>query len=123
MCASIARRPRLTKFCDALSSTSMFDRRSATTFPSVVRSGRSTSHRYFGLVVPLAVTISVELLRTLPLTAMFTSVTQCMPAPVSASHIAFAQVGAAPVGMNCRIACVSCAPLFRTKWLAKAASP
>eukprot|EP00965_Chrysotila_dentata_P121492 4016633-Pleurochrysis_carterae.AAC.1 len=91
-CDSTARRLRLTQLCDALSSTNIFARRSATTFPSALRSGRSTSHRYLGLVVPFAVTIiSVELARTLSLTAKAMSVMQCMPAPVSPSHMAFAQ--------------------------------
>eukprot|EP00965_Chrysotila_dentata_P149375 4933089-Pleurochrysis_carterae.AAC.1 len=48
-----------------------------------LRRGRSTSHRYFGLVVPFAVTMNVELFCTLPFTAKATSVTQCILAPVS----------------------------------------
>eukprot|EP00965_Chrysotila_dentata_P010770 349857-Pleurochrysis_carterae.AAC.1 len=54
MCASVASLPRLTRLRDALSSTSTFFRRSVTTSPLSVRSGRSTSQRYLGRVVPLA---------------------------------------------------------------------
>eukprot|EP00965_Chrysotila_dentata_P113915 3766465-Pleurochrysis_carterae.AAC.1 len=58
-----------------------------TTTPVSVRSGMSTSQRYLGVVVPLAVTMSVLLGRRLPFTASEVLVSQCMPAPVSPSHI------------------------------------
>eukprot|EP00965_Chrysotila_dentata_P034838 1159781-Pleurochrysis_carterae.AAC.1 len=72
--------------------------------PLSVRSGMSTSHRYLDVVVPLAVTMSgVQLLcRRLPFTANAVLVTQCMPAPVSPSHIVLAPV-AAIAGMDCMI--------------------
>eukprot|EP00965_Chrysotila_dentata_P037017 1231786-Pleurochrysis_carterae.AAC.6 len=105
-CASAARRPKHTRLmCDALSRPRTFVSRSAVTWPSVVRSCRSTSHLFFGLGVPLAVTISVLLAAcTLPLTAFATSVTQCIPAPVSPSHIALAQVCIGPDGIDCMMA-------------------
>eukprot|EP00965_Chrysotila_dentata_P196447 6177580-Pleurochrysis_carterae.AAC.2 len=71
----------------------------------------STLHRYLGVVVPLAVTISVLLGRRLPFTASEELVTQCIPAPVSPSHIIFAPE-AAIVGIDCmtdvKIACCLC---------------
>eukprot|EP00965_Chrysotila_dentata_P243933 6205688-Pleurochrysis_carterae.AAC.1 len=76
-----------------MSSTSTFFRRSVTTAPLSVRSGRSTSHRYLGWVVPLAVTMSVLFACTIPATAMRMSVTQCIPAPVSPSHMDLALIG------------------------------
>eukprot|EP00965_Chrysotila_dentata_P095967 3171030-Pleurochrysis_carterae.AAC.1 len=76
------------KLCDALLSTRTFLSLMYTVSPLLVRNGRSTSHRSFGVVVPFAVTMTVVLVRRLPFTASEVSVTQCMPAPVSPSHIA-----------------------------------
>eukprot|EP00965_Chrysotila_dentata_P151931 5020263-Pleurochrysis_carterae.AAC.1 len=72
----------------------------ATVAPLFVRSGRSTSHLYLGLVVPFAVTMTVVLVRRLPFTANEVSVMQCMPAPVSPSHMLLAPM-AAIVGIAC----------------------
>eukprot|EP00965_Chrysotila_dentata_P013195 435444-Pleurochrysis_carterae.AAC.1 len=69
MCASVASRPRLMKLCEALLSTSTFLSRIDMVFPLLVRSGRSTSHLYLGVVVPIAVTMTVVLVRRLPFTA------------------------------------------------------
>eukprot|EP00965_Chrysotila_dentata_P057310 1900949-Pleurochrysis_carterae.AAC.1 len=91
------------RLCDALLSTSTPVSRRSTTLPSFVRNGRSTSQRYLGVVVPLAVTMRVEFKRRLLATAMNALLTQCMPAPVSLSHTA------AIAGIDCmtavRIAC------------------
>eukprot|EP00965_Chrysotila_dentata_P110133 3639387-Pleurochrysis_carterae.AAC.1 len=84
--ASVASCPRLTR---------------VTTAPLSVRSDRSTSQRYLGRVVPLAVTMSVLFACTLPATAMRTSVIQCIPAPVSPNHFDLALIGAAPAGNDC----------------------
>eukprot|EP00965_Chrysotila_dentata_P003623 119225-Pleurochrysis_carterae.AAC.4 len=99
-CASVASRPRLMRLCDALLSTSAFLSLIATVFPLSVRSGRSTSRLYLGVVVPFAVTMTLVLVRRLPFTASEVSVMQCMPAPVSPSHIVLAPV-AAIVGIDC----------------------
>eukprot|EP00965_Chrysotila_dentata_P225807 6195009-Pleurochrysis_carterae.AAC.1 len=70
----------------------------------------STSQRYLGVVVLLAVTMGVLLGRRLPFTASEVLVTQCMPAPVSPSHIVLAPE-AAVAGIDCmtamKIVCVS----------------
>eukprot|EP00965_Chrysotila_dentata_P151844 5017433-Pleurochrysis_carterae.AAC.1 len=68
-CASVANRPRLMMLCDAFCSTSTFLSLMLTTSPFFVRRGMSTSQRYLGVVVPLAVTMSVEFGRRLPFTA------------------------------------------------------
>eukprot|EP00965_Chrysotila_dentata_P150572 4974480-Pleurochrysis_carterae.AAC.1 len=72
----------------------------ATVSPLFVHSGRSTSHLYLGVVVPYAVTMTVVFVRRLPVTASEVSVIQCMPAPVSPSHMVFAPI-AAIVGIAC----------------------
>eukprot|EP00965_Chrysotila_dentata_P021262 704116-Pleurochrysis_carterae.AAC.1 len=114
------------RLCDALSRTSTFWSLMFTTTPLSVRSRMSTSHRYLGVVVPLAVTMSVLFGRRLPFTAREMFVTQCMPAPVSPSHIVFAPK-AAIAGIDCitevKIACVSVSPRTCAKWSLKAASP
>eukprot|EP00965_Chrysotila_dentata_P063150 2092635-Pleurochrysis_carterae.AAC.1 len=90
------------RLCDALLSTRTFLSRIDTVFLLLVRSGRSTSHLYLGVVVPFAVTMTdVVLVRRLPFTASEVSAMQCMPAPVSPSHMAFAHI-AAIVGNACR---------------------
>eukprot|EP00965_Chrysotila_dentata_P042839 1421696-Pleurochrysis_carterae.AAC.1 len=99
-CASMASRPRLMRLCDALLSTRTVLSLIATMSPLFVRSGRSTSHLYSGVVVPFALTMTVVLVRRLPFTASEASVIQCMPAPVSPSHMAFAPI-AAIVGNAC----------------------
>eukprot|EP00965_Chrysotila_dentata_P154693 5111508-Pleurochrysis_carterae.AAC.1 len=68
-CASVASRPRLMRLWNALSRTSTFWSVMVTTTSLSVRSGMSTSHRYLGVVVPLAVTMSVLFGRTLSFTA------------------------------------------------------
>eukprot|EP00965_Chrysotila_dentata_P190572 6173973-Pleurochrysis_carterae.AAC.2 len=60
----------------------------------------STSDRYLGVVVPLAVTIKVVSGRRLPLAARATSVMQCMPAPVSPSDMFLAPL-VAGAGTDC----------------------
>eukprot|EP00965_Chrysotila_dentata_P136449 4512111-Pleurochrysis_carterae.AAC.1 len=62
------------------------------------------SHRYFGLVVPFAVTMTVFFVRRLPGMARLVSVTQCIPAPVSPSHMALPLATLSAVGMACMIA-------------------
>eukprot|EP00965_Chrysotila_dentata_P056801 1884860-Pleurochrysis_carterae.AAC.1 len=57
------------RLCDALLSTRTFLSRMDTVSPLLVRNGRSTSHLYFGVVVPFAVTMTVVLVRRLPFTA------------------------------------------------------
>eukprot|EP00965_Chrysotila_dentata_P130654 4319790-Pleurochrysis_carterae.AAC.1 len=57
------------RLCEALSKTSTFFSLMFTTTPLSVRSGMSTSHRYLGMVVPLAVTMRVLFGRRLPSTA------------------------------------------------------
>eukprot|EP00965_Chrysotila_dentata_P044869 1490664-Pleurochrysis_carterae.AAC.1 len=98
---------------DALFRTSTFRSVMVTTTPLSVGSGMPTSHRCLGVVVPLAVTMSVLFGRMLSLTARETFVTQCMPAPVSPSHIVLA-LEAASAGIDCmtkvNIACVSVSP-------------
>eukprot|EP00965_Chrysotila_dentata_P097885 3236281-Pleurochrysis_carterae.AAC.2 len=126
-CASVARRPRLMRLCEALSRKSTFCSLMFTTIPLSVRNGISTAHRYLGVVVPLAVTISVLFGSRLPFTASEMLVTQCIPAPVSPSHIVFAPE-AAIAGIDCmtevKIACVSVSPCTCAKWsLLKAVSP
>eukprot|EP00965_Chrysotila_dentata_P126638 4187596-Pleurochrysis_carterae.AAC.1 len=73
------------RLCDALLSTRTLLSLTDTVFPVLVRSGRSRSRLYLGVVVPFAVTMTVVL---------------CMPAPVSPSHMAFAPI-AAVVGNAC----------------------
>eukprot|EP00965_Chrysotila_dentata_P235005 6200498-Pleurochrysis_carterae.AAC.1 len=93
-CASVASRPRIMRLCDALLSTSTFLSLIATVFLLSVRSGRSTSHLYLGVVVPFAVTLTVVMARRLPFTASKVSVIQCIPAPVSPSHMVLAPIAA-----------------------------
>eukprot|EP00965_Chrysotila_dentata_P146779 4846536-Pleurochrysis_carterae.AAC.2 len=57
------------RLCDALLSTRTFLSLIAIVSPLFVRSGRSTSHLYLGVVVPFAVTMTVVLVRRLPFTA------------------------------------------------------
>eukprot|EP00965_Chrysotila_dentata_P149964 4952539-Pleurochrysis_carterae.AAC.2 len=102
-CASVAKRPRLMGLCDALPITSTSSSLMPITSPFSVRSGMSTSHRYSGVIVPLAVTINVVFGRRLPVTAKAASVMQCMPAPVSPSHRLLAPV-VAIAGMDCMTA-------------------
>eukprot|EP00965_Chrysotila_dentata_P141372 4672571-Pleurochrysis_carterae.AAC.1 len=70
--------------------------------------------------------MTVVLVRRLPFTASEVSVTQCMPAPVSPSHIALVPI-AAMVGSVCiaeeYIACVSAFPRRCAIWSLNAASP
>eukprot|EP00965_Chrysotila_dentata_P237195 6201741-Pleurochrysis_carterae.AAC.1 len=84
-----------------MSSTSTFFRRSITTTPSSVRSGKSISQRYSGRVLPVAVMMRVLFACMLTATAMRASVTQCIPAPVSSNNIDLALIGVAPVGSDC----------------------
>eukprot|EP00965_Chrysotila_dentata_P044366 1474828-Pleurochrysis_carterae.AAC.1 len=125
-CASVASRPRLMRLWDALSRTSTFRSVTVTTTTLSVRSGRSTSHRCLGVVVPLAVTMSVLFGRMLPFTARETFVTQYIPAPVLPSHIVLAPE-AAIAGIDCmtevNIPCVSVSPRACAKWSSSAASP
>eukprot|EP00965_Chrysotila_dentata_P032835 1094530-Pleurochrysis_carterae.AAC.1 len=112
-CASVAKRPRLMRFCDALCNTSTFLSLILMTSPFSVGSGMSTLQRYLGVVVPLAVTVSVEFGRRLPFTANEAFVMQCMPAPVSPSHIVLAlAVAIAGVDsmMDAYTACASASP-------------
>eukprot|EP00965_Chrysotila_dentata_P062637 2075579-Pleurochrysis_carterae.AAC.2 len=53
-CCSFARRPRLSKLCEAFSSTSTSWRVRYVSSPVSVRSGSLTSQRYGGVVVPFA---------------------------------------------------------------------
>eukprot|EP00965_Chrysotila_dentata_P151042 4991672-Pleurochrysis_carterae.AAC.1 len=99
-CASVASRPRLMRLCDALLSTRTFLSLIVAISPSFVRSGRSTSHLYLGVVVPFAVTMTVVLVRRLPFNASEVSEMQCMPAPVSPCRMAFVPF-AAIVGNAC----------------------
>eukprot|EP00965_Chrysotila_dentata_P143502 4741359-Pleurochrysis_carterae.AAC.1 len=70
--------------------------------------------------------MSVWFGRMLPFTAREVFVAQCMPAPVSPSHIVLA-LEAAIAGIDCmtdvNIACVSASPRTCAKWSSIAASP
>eukprot|EP00965_Chrysotila_dentata_P036499 1214330-Pleurochrysis_carterae.AAC.1 len=71
--------------------------------------------------------MSVLLACTLPATAVHTSVTQCMPAPMSPSHIDLALAGATLAGSDCMATeyafCAMRASLTFAKRSATAASP
>eukprot|EP00965_Chrysotila_dentata_P127374 4212241-Pleurochrysis_carterae.AAC.1 len=71
--------------------------------------------------------MSVLLACTLPATAMRMSVTQCMPAPVSPSHIDLTLAGATPTGSDCMATeyafCAMRASLTFAKRSATASSP
>eukprot|EP00965_Chrysotila_dentata_P144226 4763426-Pleurochrysis_carterae.AAC.1 len=112
---------------EALSSTSTSLSRMRTMAPFFVRNGRSTSHLYFCVVVPLAVTMRVLLGRRLPFTASDVLVMQCIPAPVSPSHIAFPPDAGANAGINSmtyvKISFVSASLRTFAKRSLKAASP